>query len=243
MMRIQSLTCPSCGGPIKLPEGIDNLTCAYCGVGLVVQRGEGYLTLEIAELKEVIQESAAQTKAAVEAGTKVTQEEIKKVQIRQEISTAYSQLDNIRSQIQALEATNKTRKVRKQIRRLRRKEQEWSMYIKKLRMRLQPAESKPHSQSIASRKKSWFNDIARLFIVGLSASVVFYLILIPIVWLSDQYVGILNCLGLLLATAASIAVSIFVIYRFNPESKSLDSSDDVSQRQEDNTKTGKSINT
>jgi len=40
-----TLTCPSCGGKLKISEDIDRFACAYCGAEHIVKRGGGIISL------------------------------------------------------------------------------------------------------------------------------------------------------------------------------------------------------
>lgn len=40
-----TLTCPSCGGKLKITEDIERFACAHCGIEHLVRRGEGIVSL------------------------------------------------------------------------------------------------------------------------------------------------------------------------------------------------------
>ena len=45
MTDFVSLTCPSCGGRLKITKEIERFACAYCGAEHIVKRGEGVISL------------------------------------------------------------------------------------------------------------------------------------------------------------------------------------------------------
>ena len=45
MTDFVSLTCPSCGGRLKITNDIERFACAYCGSEHIVKRGEGVISL------------------------------------------------------------------------------------------------------------------------------------------------------------------------------------------------------
>ncbi len=41
-----TLTCPSCGGKLKIANNVQRFACAYCGNEHIVKRDEGIVTIE-----------------------------------------------------------------------------------------------------------------------------------------------------------------------------------------------------
>jgi TM2 domain-containing membrane protein YozV len=119
-MNVVKVSCASCGAPIAIPPDIDNLNCAYCGAALAVQRGEGYVTLKLAEqVSKTIQEVGVQTQSSIREGTQVTQIELKRLQLSQELSALQLQLSNIQAEIRSLERQKVDGKIKRQHRELR----------------------------------------------------------------------------------------------------------------------------
>ena len=103
-MNIVSVSCTSCGAPISIPSDIDRLNCIYCGATLIVQRGEGYVALKLAEqVSKSITESGVQTQSTIRENTYVTQTELKRLQLGQEISSLQIQLSTLQSEIRTLQ--------------------------------------------------------------------------------------------------------------------------------------------
>jgi hypothetical protein len=76
------LTCPSCGGTLKITNDIDRFACAYCGTEHVVQRGEGIVSL--APVVESLKRVEAGVRR-VEAGVDKTASELAIPRLREEI--------------------------------------------------------------------------------------------------------------------------------------------------------------
>ncbi len=46
MSNLVTLSCPTCGAPLKIPQDIERFACIYCGQEHAVQRGEGIVSLK-----------------------------------------------------------------------------------------------------------------------------------------------------------------------------------------------------
>lgn len=115
-MDIVKVSCKSCGAPIQIPSDVDSFSCAHCGTALVVQRGEGYIALKIAEhITRSIEDTATKTQGVIHTGTQVTQYELKRLQITQEIATLTTSLGNIQAQLRYLNSSKQDWKIKKQI--------------------------------------------------------------------------------------------------------------------------------
>jgi hypothetical protein len=60
-----SLTCPSCGGKLKITPDIDRFACQFCGTEQIVKRGEGIISLmpvmdAIGQVKQSVDKTAAE---------------------------------------------------------------------------------------------------------------------------------------------------------------------------------------
>ena len=155
-MEVQKLSCASCGAPIQVPSDLDAFNCSYCGAALVVKRGEGYVALKIAEeVSQQIKEVGDQTQATIREGAEGTQEELKRLQLNQDLSAAQVQLTNIQAELRALERGKKSRKIKRQIRDLRKQEKQLITRINTLNRAIQ---SHGHGHTIQApsptRKKS-----------------------------------------------------------------------------------------
>lgn len=141
-MNVQKMSCPNCGAFISVTEDLDQLTCTYCGSALSVQRGEGYAARKMAEkLGQAIQDSSVQTQGVIREGMQVTQLELKRLQISQDIATAQLQLSNIQTEIRSLEREKATGTTRQQLRALRQQESEIRSRIIALQAALHPNSS------------------------------------------------------------------------------------------------------
>jgi LSD1 subclass zinc finger protein len=139
-MEFSKLACPSCGGSIQLPKGINRINCSYCGTHLQAQHGEGNTTLEIVEqVTQTIQEVGTETQSAIKEGTQVAQSELKRLQLGQDLSIAQMQLSNIQSEIRTLERERRTRKIKRQLEELRINERDTKDRIRALQAALSPS--------------------------------------------------------------------------------------------------------
>jgi predicted RNA-binding Zn-ribbon protein involved in translation (DUF1610 family) len=104
IMEIQKINCASCGAPIDIPENIDKIKCPFCTAQLSVNRGERYITLQIVEkVSNAVERSGNATQTTIRDSTQVTQTELKRLQISQDLSMLQLQLTNIQSEIRSLE--------------------------------------------------------------------------------------------------------------------------------------------
>lgn len=127
-MSIEALSCPKCGGGITVPPDLEFFNCAYCSVGIRVQRGEGFVALKLAqEISKAIQESSA-----------VTQAEIQRLQLNQQLSTAQLQLSNMRAEIRELERSKQNAQTRYQLKFLYQEESRIRQRISEFQSALNP---------------------------------------------------------------------------------------------------------
>jgi hypothetical protein len=122
-MEVRTVACASCGAPLRIPSDIDSLTCAYCGAAQEVRRGEGYVALKMAEaVSRTIEETGAETQSAIREGTVATQAELKRLQLRQDLSGLEVRLSSVQSEIRAVQRQGASREASKQLQELRSKE-------------------------------------------------------------------------------------------------------------------------
>ncbi len=132
-MNIVSVNCSSCGAPIQVPPDIDQLTCSHCGTTLIVQRGEGYIALKVAEhISKAISEFGQQTREAISEGANLTQVELKRLQIIQDLSTTQMQLSSVQAEIRTLERQKENQTIKKQLKQLYSDETNLTQRIKSL---------------------------------------------------------------------------------------------------------------
>ena len=115
-METKSLNCSSCGAPISIPNDIDYLNCSSCGTYLSVQRGEGYVALKMVEqVTEKIEQVGQSTETAIRDGTTVTQAELQRLQVTQEIAMMEMQLSNLRSEIRGVQRVGSSKEATQQL--------------------------------------------------------------------------------------------------------------------------------
>lgn len=155
-MELKQMICPSCTGAVQVPPNMDRVTCAYCGSQLIVEYSNGDMNLSLAQqIKETLQDFGQETQGAIRESAGVTQAELQRVQIGQQIGTLQIQLSNIRAEIRTLEREKQlSRAAKNQLKELRREEQECLLQIRNLQSFLPDAKgtyqvSKPKSKLLA----------------------------------------------------------------------------------------------
>ena len=76
MSDFVTLSCPSCGGKLKITSDIDRFACTYCGQEHIVNRGEGVIYLS--PITDSVQK--------IETNTDKTASELAIVRLQKEIS-------------------------------------------------------------------------------------------------------------------------------------------------------------
>jgi uncharacterized Zn finger protein (UPF0148 family) len=144
-MDLIKLACPSCGGSLQIPNDLDQVTCAYCQTLLVVQRGEGYAALKIAEkVEKAIRDSADETRTAIERGSEVTRDELRRMQLSQELSAARTRLISLQGEIRALERGERKGKAKRQLKALRKDERTLAQQVQHMERSLPAASTSGH---------------------------------------------------------------------------------------------------
>lgn len=156
-MELKQMICPSCTGAVQVPTNMDRITCAYCGSELVVEYSDGDMNLSLAQqIKETLQDVGQKTQGAIRENTGVTQTELQRLQIGQQIGTLQIQLSSIRAEIRALEREKQlSRAAKKQLKELRQEEQECLLQVRNLQAFLTDNNKTPQvSKSQPSKTKS-----------------------------------------------------------------------------------------
>ena len=92
-MKVEQVQCPSCAASVPLLEGTTEAKCLYCGTSLQVRRHDGEMALI----------SPEQMDAALKESTATTLDELKRMQLRQELSYAELRLATIQGEIRSVE--------------------------------------------------------------------------------------------------------------------------------------------
>jgi uncharacterized membrane protein YhaH (DUF805 family) len=140
MMAVTKEACPNCGSPIQVPAGVSRFQCPYCTTSLAVERQNGDIGLFIADrIAGSLETTSSQTRAVIQTGTEVTQTELRRMQIAQDLSMAQMRLSNVQSELRMLERTPPTQVTRRQIQELRAQESMVMQQINTLAGVLNPA--------------------------------------------------------------------------------------------------------
>ena len=98
------MQCPACSAPISVSPGAAQTKCSYCGSTLHVQRSDGDTALiASAQMTDAIAHSSAQTKAAIGESAAVTREELRRLQLAQELSNLELRLESVQGEIRTLQ--------------------------------------------------------------------------------------------------------------------------------------------
>lgn len=89
-----TLTCPSCGGKLKITKDIERFACAHCGTEHLVTRGDGIVSL-------------APVLELVSKGVDFTASELAIVRLDKEIIETELQLNNIKASFSELRSEGK----------------------------------------------------------------------------------------------------------------------------------------
>jgi hypothetical protein len=65
MVNFVTLSCPTCGGKLRITEGIDRFACAHCGNEHIVERGGGIVSIvpllgELSDLKTGVDKTTSE---------------------------------------------------------------------------------------------------------------------------------------------------------------------------------------
>jgi LSD1 subclass zinc finger protein len=148
--------CPTCSAPIDVPNGASRIKCPYCSTSLAVQRNGSEVALTLASaLTASIEKSGTQTQEAIREGSYVTQTELRRLQIAQDLSMAQMRLSNVQSEIRSIERLPVSPVTRKQLAELRATEANLKHQVEALSITLNPPS--PATPAIASSKSPTSN--------------------------------------------------------------------------------------
>jgi len=153
-MALQSETCPSCGAPVEVPENTNQTKCRYCLASLTVERNRGEIGLKVIEkVADSIESSGIKTQSVIQEGTAITQAELKRLQLSQDLSNTQLRLSSVQSEMRSLERTKLDRITKTQLRELKAQEITLKQHIIMLQDSLNPVlTSSATYQSSAGRK-------------------------------------------------------------------------------------------
>lgn len=140
-MEIRKMDCASCGAPIQVSCDSDFLTCPYCQAQLTLVRNENEMILKVNEkVSQTIQQSGNATQDVIRDGTQVTQSELKRLQIAQDLSILQLQLTNIQAELRSLQRGKMDQVTQKQFYDLSHQEHDLKQRIQTLQNALIPAQ-------------------------------------------------------------------------------------------------------
>lgn len=167
-MGLQSVTCASCGAPIKISDNVDYLNCIYCGTYQTIERGEGYVTLKVVEqVSQSIRDVGEQIQSELTHGTQITQDGLRRLQLNQELASAQTQLVSIQSEIREINRQKKQNSTsRKQVNELRIQEKTLTAQINQLQKTLNPQQIKSEDRITGKKSSNSTSKNAIIIILG-----------------------------------------------------------------------------
>ena len=198
-MKTTQLECPACGAALRVEDKAQRVTCDFCGKQSVLEYNQGQATILAAErLGQAIMTSNTQVSDTIRSSGDVTQLELKRLQLTQDISSCQMLLANVQSEIRSLERQSASKVTKNQLKELHQQEADIKTRISTLQNSLVPqaGHADPQAPGIvakASRVITWRTGLGWAFLVlmvvgtlfsaidenvgpvlGLVAAVVFY---------------------------------------------------------------------
>lgn len=122
-MNMEQLSCPACSAPIAIAPNESQAKCSFCGVTLRVKHSGNDATLLVAEqITSAISDSHAQTQAAIAENTAVTRDELRRMQLSQELSNIELRVSNLQSEARILQRLPANKVNKRQLQELRSQE-------------------------------------------------------------------------------------------------------------------------
>lgn len=141
-MSVTYEACPSCSAPVDIPAGVTRIKCPYCSSPLAIQHNGNDVSLTLANtLKSSIEKSGTQTQEAIREGSYVTQTELRRLQLSQDLSAVLMRLSNVQSEIRAIERLPASPVTRKQLAELRAAEADLKRQAQSLSTTLNPPQA------------------------------------------------------------------------------------------------------
>lgn len=159
-MSIVREVCPSCAAPLSIPPDATRFKCPYCSTPLAVQRHGSEVMLTASErLAATLEKTGSQTHEVIKEGTYVTQAELRRLQVAQDLSMVQMRLSNVQSEIRAIERMPLSSLTRNQLRELRAQEADLKQQVQTLANILNPPQtvtvpvtpSKPPTAGLGNR--------------------------------------------------------------------------------------------
>lgn len=195
---LQQSSCPSCGAPVVFEQSKPQVQCAYCRSALVpLQRGNEITLEALDKVNQTLERTSIATQSAIADAQRVTQWELQRVRLSQELSAAQTQLSQVQSEQRMLaRVPRKDGTVHRQMQELRASEVRLLNRIAAIEKELGITRASPQRASTRSRG---CNALFLTFIAWFGSLIVFGAIL------SDEWIVI--------AFALSVVVAIIVLLK------------------------------
>src|SRR5687768_9469620 len=103
-MSVVREVCPSCAAPLDITANAARMKCSYCSTSLADERHGSEVALAISDkITTAIEKTGTQTHEAIKEGSYVTQIELRRLQIAQDLSMVQMSLSNVQSEIRSIE--------------------------------------------------------------------------------------------------------------------------------------------
>jgi hypothetical protein len=124
-MIATQLACPACGAELHVADNAVKARCEYCGKESALEYSHGQATVIAADrVGQAIASSNAQVSDTIRNTSDVTQIELKRLQMTQDLSSSQMMLANVRTEIRSLERDTHNKVAKRQLKDLRSQETE-----------------------------------------------------------------------------------------------------------------------
>lgn len=155
--------CPSCAAPLDIPDSASRFKCPYCSTSLAVERHGNDVALAASDqIVTSIEKTGMQTYDAIKEGSYVTQTELRRLQVVQNLNMVQMRLSNIQSEIRSIERLPASSVTRNQLRELRANEADLKHQAQTLTDILNPPSSTPAHAAASSKSPAAHRIGARL---------------------------------------------------------------------------------
>lgn len=122
-MNMEQLSCPACSAPVTIAPNESQAKCSFCGMILRVKHSDNDATQLVTEhITSSISDSHAQTQAAIAENTAITRDELRRMQLNQELSNIELRVSNLQSEARILQRLPANKVNKRQLQELREQE-------------------------------------------------------------------------------------------------------------------------
>jgi uncharacterized membrane protein YhaH (DUF805 family) len=152
-MSVVREVCPSCAAPLDIPANTARIKCPYCSTSLAIERHGSEVALAMSDkIVTSIEKTGTQTHEAIKEGSYVTQTELRRLQVAQDLSMVQMRLSNIQGEIRSIERLPASSVTRNQLRELRANESDLKRQAQTLTDILNPPSPTSTRTAVTTKK-------------------------------------------------------------------------------------------